>query len=275
MCTNSWRWRISRKSKVLCDATVEFADKPIIDFMNKLKLNEKLTNILLYVIGLVSSNQLTEEKKILTKDYVGRLSIYLRSIGQYGDTPMLVPEYSSSEFPQSFARTSCVLLSIYIVNTLFSIDKVNVSDGHFQNVEINVDSAPVVADKLLFGADYAKMVLPQLGYECKFKERFVLQMVCIVTRPIIGSPEVGLSVMGIEGAVYSGDSAVVSGTGEHGADKDIPEEDRERKGNAKLLPALRLHAFEQRGIREIPASHEQTQKSHGEIGTACSEFFDL
>eukprot|EP00826_Nyctotherus_ovalis_P051338 TRINITY_DN6410_c0_g1_i18.p1 TRINITY_DN6410_c0_g1~~TRINITY_DN6410_c0_g1_i18.p1 ORF type:complete len:276 (-),score=38.08 TRINITY_DN6410_c0_g1_i18:948-1775(-) len=273
MCMSSWRWRISRKSKVLCDAIVEFADKPIIDFMNKLKLNEKLINILLYVIGLVSSNQLTEEKKILTKDYVGRLSIYLRSIGQYGDTPMLVPEYSSSEFPQSFARTSCVLLSIYIVNTLFNINKVNVKDSSFESVEINVDSAPIVADKLLFGADYAKMVLPQLGYECKFKECFVLQMVCIVTRPIIGSSEVIVSVMGVEGAVYSGDSAVVPGLGEHGADKNIPEEDGGRQGNAMLLPALRLHALEQRGVREVKGSHGQTQNPYGETGSARSSPF--
>jgi RAB protein geranylgeranyltransferase component A len=162
--------------------------------MNKLKLNEKLINILLYVIGSVSSNQLTEASKILTKDYVKRLSLYLRSIGQYGDTPMLVPEYSSSEFPQSFARTSCVLLSIYIVNTLFTINQINIEDKAFKSVELSIDTNPICGDKLFYGADYAGRVLPKLGCECKFSEKFVLQMVCIVTRPIIGTPEVSVVV---------------------------------------------------------------------------------
>jgi len=173
---------------------IEFTDKPVLDFMNKLQLNEKLINILLYVIGCVSSNQLTEENKILTRDYVKRLSLYLRSIGQYGDTPMLVPEYSSSEFPQSFARTSCVLLSIYIVNTLFNINQINIEEKTFKSVELSIDANPICADKLLYGADYASRVLPKLGCEYEFSERFVLQMIFIVTRPIIGTPEVSLKV---------------------------------------------------------------------------------
>jgi RAB protein geranylgeranyltransferase component A len=72
--------------------------------MQKLKLNTKLMDILLYVIGALHSNQVVGTEKITTKEYVGRLSIYLRSIGQYGPSPMLVPSYSSSEFPQAFAR---------------------------------------------------------------------------------------------------------------------------------------------------------------------------
>ncbi|MDR3548286.1 MAG: hypothetical protein P4M11_08505 [Candidatus Pacebacteria bacterium] len=88
----------------MCDQ-VGFADKPVVEYMDKLKLNRKLADILLYVIGYINTNQLmAEETKMLTREYVGRLSMYLRSIGQYGSTPMLVPLYSSSEFPQAFAR---------------------------------------------------------------------------------------------------------------------------------------------------------------------------
>ena len=170
--------------------TLEYTNKPIIEFMQKLKLNTKLIDILLYVIGCLPSNQLNEENKMLTKDYVFRLSTYLRSIGQYGPTPMLVPLYSSSEFPQAFARTSCVFQSIFIVNKLFTIDKVVVEDKTFKSVGLSIDPNPISGSTLLYGADYAKTILPLVAASVKFSEKFMLQMIAIVTRPVIGTIDV-------------------------------------------------------------------------------------
>ncbi len=77
--------------------------------MLKLKLNAKLIDILLYVIGGLNVNQSLAPQKMLTASYAARLSQYLRSIGQYGATPMLVPFYTTSEFTQAFARLAFVL----------------------------------------------------------------------------------------------------------------------------------------------------------------------
>ena len=192
--------------------------------MNKLKLNDKLKDILLYVIGTLSTNQFIEEKKILTKDYVSRLSTYLRSIGQYGDTPMLVPLWSSSEFPQAFARTSCVLQSIYIVNTLFTIDKVNVEEKKFKSVNISIDPNPICADNLLYGGDYAKLVLPEIGSTLKVDERFVLQMICIVSKPIIGTSNVILTNM-LEITLLSYNTSQLFNIRKQPTYKNIPKED--------------------------------------------------
>ena len=77
--------------------------------MLKLKLNSKLIDILLYVIGGLNVNQNLVPSKVSTANYAARLSQYLRSIGQYGDTPMLVPFYTTSEFTQAFARLASVV----------------------------------------------------------------------------------------------------------------------------------------------------------------------
>lgn len=93
---------------------LDFAEKPIIDYMNKLKLNMKLIDILLYIIGGLCANQKETDKKMITKDYVCVLSKYLRSIGKYGPCPMIVPLYSTSEFPQALARYFPYIIIILI-----------------------------------------------------------------------------------------------------------------------------------------------------------------
>lgn len=173
-----------------------FVNKPIIEFMKSMKLNTKLIDILLYVIGCLPTNQETEENKILTRDYVFRLSTYLRSIGQYGPTPMLVPIYSSSEFPQAFARTSCVMNSVFIVNKLFTIDKLTFVDDIFKNIGISFDPTPIQGDNLIYGSEYAQIILSKTSKSASFKysNKFILQMVSILSRPIIGSPDKPLCI---------------------------------------------------------------------------------
>lgn len=68
------------------------------------KMNHNLMSILLYGIGYCYWNVENNQTPLTTLQYAERLSKYLRSIHTYDDTPLLMPNYGASEFPQAFSR---------------------------------------------------------------------------------------------------------------------------------------------------------------------------
>jgi len=79
----------------------EYKDKPIVQFFEALGITKHLQDILLYAIGCFNNNQqagAVPAEQVDTFSFFERIQRYLRSIGYYGDSPMLTCVYGSSEY---------------------------------------------------------------------------------------------------------------------------------------------------------------------------------
>ena len=69
-----------------------------------MQIDERLSNILLYAIGMITNEQKEaevvdrSEGQVRSIDFFRRIAKYLRSIGYYGDSPFMMANYGSSEY---------------------------------------------------------------------------------------------------------------------------------------------------------------------------------
>ena len=129
-----------------------------------------MQDILLYAIGCFNNNQQNEAvevEKVDTFSFFERIQRYLRSIGYYGDSPMLSCVYGSSEYAQAFSRTGSIFGNVYIVNTEVELEKcvfeADADDGSklkFDSIEYNYNNTPLKPKKgILVGSDYQEWFL--------------------------------------------------------------------------------------------------------------------
>lgn len=148
----------------------EYKDKPILKFLEALGIGKHLQDILLYAIGCFNSNQqngVVQADQVDTFSFFERIQRYLRSIGYYGDSPMLSCVYGSSEYAQAFSRTGAIFGNNYIVNADFDISKCNfVADEadsgkkRFDSIEYSYNPTPLRPKKgFLVGSDYQEWFL--------------------------------------------------------------------------------------------------------------------
>lgn len=93
----------------------EMKEQPITSLITSMSLESRLTDILLYAIGMINTNQLNNGS-IKSLEFYQRIAKYLRSIGYYGDSPFMMCNFGSSEYAQAFSRIGSLFGSIYIVN---------------------------------------------------------------------------------------------------------------------------------------------------------------
>lgn len=65
----------------------------------------------------------------------------------------------------------------------------------FKSVKITIDTNPIVGSSLIYGADYLPHVVQTLALHSKFSDKFMLQMLAVTSRPVIGTLEVSLSII--------------------------------------------------------------------------------
>lgn len=126
--------------------------------MQTLGIDGQLKEILLYAIGFFASNQ-DSHYAVTTFAFFERVQRYLRSIGLYGDSPMLTCVYGSSEYAQAFSRVGSLFQNTYIVNPEVKLGKCTfvAKDGatEFESLEFNFNDTPVTAAKgIIVGTDY-------------------------------------------------------------------------------------------------------------------------
>lgn len=84
-------------------------------------------------------------EKISTSQFVNRISKYLRSIGQYGDNPMLMANYGSSEYAQSLSRVGSIFGNIFVIASLdWTINDVDLEQ---KSVKLSNCENPIFAKK--------------------------------------------------------------------------------------------------------------------------------
>ncbi|CAM8989265.1 unnamed protein product [Rhodiola kirilowii] len=97
----------------------EDLERPFVEFLNNMKLPEKIKSIILYAISMEDYEQdnLGVDKGVLkTKDGIDRLVIYQKSVGRFNAPgAFLYPQYGQGELPQAFCRRAAVKGCIYVL----------------------------------------------------------------------------------------------------------------------------------------------------------------
>lgn len=98
----------------------EDLDSPFVEFLNKLRLPEKMKSIILYAISLADYDQNDIEfgkNRLLTKEGIERLALYHTSIGRFQNAQgaLLYPIYGQGELSQAFCRRAAVKGCLYVL----------------------------------------------------------------------------------------------------------------------------------------------------------------
>lgn len=139
---------------------LDFKDKPIRLFLEQLGIESHLQNILYFAIGYFEESQTQEGSSATTFDFFERVQRYLRSIGYYGDSPMLTAVYGSSEYSQALSRTGSIFGNTFIVNPTVDIKQFAFNENGFESVSFKYNETPLTAQKgLIVSADHHEFML--------------------------------------------------------------------------------------------------------------------
>jgi RAB protein geranylgeranyltransferase component A len=140
---------------------VTYKDKPISEYLAHQKIDSKLCYILLYALGNVNESQQNPDhisiEKITTIEFFSRICKYLRSIGYYGHTPMLMANYGTSEYVQSFSRVGSIYGAIYILNDrdLTISNPVINENNKLESINLSMNDTPLIAKEgFVIGKEY-------------------------------------------------------------------------------------------------------------------------
>lgn len=137
-----------------------YRSKPIAEYLEHHKIDSKLCYIFLYALGNVNESQEEPEKisleKISTMEFFARISKYLRSIGYYGHTPMLMANYGTSEYVQSFSRVGSLFGAIYMLNdTNLIISNPSFNEDILETLELSINETPLKPTQgFIIGKEY-------------------------------------------------------------------------------------------------------------------------
>ena len=105
---------------------LDLNNQPMSDVFAKYKLENQTIDFLGHAVALyIDDSYLTQP----AKPTVEKMSLYLDSVGRYGDSPFLYPIYGLGGLPEAFSRQCAIHGGTYMLNTqvdevLFDGDKV-------------------------------------------------------------------------------------------------------------------------------------------------------
>ncbi|XP_077209785.1 rab escort protein [Tasmannia lanceolata] len=119
----------------------EDLESPLVVFLQKQRLPQKIKSIILYAIAMADYDQDSPEvcKKVLkTKDGIASLALYHSSVGRFPNAlgAFIYPFYGQGELSQAFCRCAAVKGALYVLRmpvTSLLIDKEN---GHYKGVRL-------------------------------------------------------------------------------------------------------------------------------------------
>ena len=160
----------------------EYKDSPIALYLEHHKIDSNLWYMLLYALGNVNESQENIDKiileKITTQEFFARIAKYLRSIGYYGHTPMLMANYGTSEYVQSFSRVGSIYGSIYILDDKeYTISEPNIVDNRLESLKFSMNPTPIKPKQgFIIGKEYEHIFDP--NQEAEFSSETWYPIVC-------------------------------------------------------------------------------------------------
>ena len=140
-----------------------------------------MRDILYFAIGFFEEQ---EAGQATTFEFFERIQRYLRSIGYYGDSPMLSAVYGSSEYAQALSRTGSIFGNIFIVNPQVQITDLDITADRFNEVKFHFNDTPVTASKgLIVGPDYHDYTLRKMKFKPEVKVKKCVRATIITKKP--------------------------------------------------------------------------------------------
>lgn len=96
----------------------------MIDVYKKYKLEENTIDFLGHAVALHIDDAYLQQP---AHDTIGKMQLYLDSIGRYGDSPFLYPIYGLGGLPEAFSRLCAIHGGTYMLNT--QVDEIMMDNG--------------------------------------------------------------------------------------------------------------------------------------------------
>jgi len=117
------------------------------------------------------------------KPTVEKMSLYLDSVGRYGDSPFLYPIYGLGGLPEAFSRLCAIHGGTYMLNT--QVDEVLFDGGKVIGIKSGDQTATaplVICDpSYAMGPDGTSQFVKPIGK--------VIRAICMMTHPIPGTKD--------------------------------------------------------------------------------------
>jgi Rab proteins geranylgeranyltransferase component A len=92
------------------------AETPFVDFLKARGLSQNLQTFIMYSIAMIGPDQRAEDaQKLPTSAGLERMLRFLRSLGRYGNTPLIYPLFGMSDINQAFTRFAAVYGAVYVL----------------------------------------------------------------------------------------------------------------------------------------------------------------
>jgi Rab GDP dissociation inhibitor len=84
------------------------------DIFKKFKLEDNTVDFMGHSVALFTTDKYLDEPAI---DTLTKITLYMDSLGKYGDSPFLYPVYGLGGLPESFSRLCAIHGGTYMLNT--------------------------------------------------------------------------------------------------------------------------------------------------------------
>lgn len=106
------------------------------DLMKKFKLEDNTIDFLGHAVALHTNDSYLEKPAI---DTLKKVSLYMDSLGKYGDSPFLYPIYGLGGIPESFSRLCAIHGGTFMLNT--NVDEILFKDGKVSGIKCGEEEA--------------------------------------------------------------------------------------------------------------------------------------
>ncbi|KAA0052917.1 rab proteins geranylgeranyltransferase component A 2 [Cucumis melo var. makuwa] len=173
----------------------EDLDTPFLEFLNKLRLPQKMKSIILYAISLANDDQNDHDvgkNRLLTKEGIARLALYHTSIGRFQNAQgaLLYPIYGQGELSQAFCRRAAVKGCLYVLRMPVVALLKDKSNEQYKGVRLasgqDIFSQQLVLDPCFIVPQLFKLSLESLqDVSLRDVNRKVARGICITKRSLV------------------------------------------------------------------------------------------
>ncbi|XP_050942313.1 rab escort protein 1 [Cucumis melo] len=168
---------------------------PFLEFLNKLRLPQKMKSIILYAISLADDDQNDHDvgkNRLLTKEGIARLALYHTSIGRFQNAQgaLLYPIYGQGELSQAFCRRAAVKGCLYVLRMPVVALLKDKSNEQYKGVRLasgqDIFSQQLVLDPCFIVPQLFKLSLESLqDVSLRDVNRKVARGICITKRSLV------------------------------------------------------------------------------------------